>query len=101
MPADVETETLITETLIAFAAAAREFPGRAVCIQTLHRYRLNGVRGVKLASCMIGGRRYTSREAVARFVVAQNTAEPPPAISKQQRAKQSAAARRELERYNV
>ena len=101
MPVDVETETLITETLIDFAATAREFPGRAVCIQTLHRYRLNGVRGVKLESCLIGGRRFTSREAVARFIAAQNASESPPAISQQQRAKQSAAARRELERFNV
>ena len=90
-----------TETLIDFAAAAREFPGRAVCIQTLHRWRLNGVRGIRLESCMIGGRRFTSQEAVARFVAAQNAGEPPPAISKQQRAKQSAAARRALEKFQV
>ena len=96
MPIDVETETLL-----GFAAAAREFPGRAVCIQTLHRWRLHGVRGARLESCMIGGRMFTSREAVARFVAAQNAAELPPAISKQQRATQSAAARRELERFNV
>jgi len=90
-----------TETLIDFAAAAREFPGRAVCIQTLHRWRLHGVRGAKLESCIIGGRRFTSREAVVRFVEAQNAGESPPAMSKQQREKQSAAARRELERFNV
>jgi hypothetical protein len=90
-----------TETLIDFASAAREFPGRAVCIQTLHRWRLRGVRGAKLESCLIGGRRFTSHEAVARFVAAQNADESPPTISKRQRAKQSAAARRELERFNV
>ena len=80
-----------TETLIDFAAAAREFPGRAVCIQTLHRWRLTGVRGAKLESCIVGGRRFTSREAVARFIAGQNASESPPAMSKQQRAEQSAA----------
>lgn len=96
MPIDVESETLID-----FASAARELPGRAVCIQTLHRWRLRGVRGAKLESCIIGGRRFTSREAVARFIAGQNASESPPAMSKQQREKQSAAARRELERFNV
>ena len=87
-----------TETLIHFAAAAREFPGRPVCIQTLHRWRLHGIRGVKIETCIIGGLRWTSKEAIARFIAAQNAGDSPaPAVTPKQRARQSAAARRELE----
>lgn len=90
-----------SEHLIHFAAAAREFPGRPVCIQTLHRWRLHGVRGTKLETCIIGGMRYTSREAISRFIAAQNPPAPIPAISANQRQKQSDAARRELEEMGI
>ena len=43
MPIDIDNETLIR-----FADAAREFPGKPVFIQTLHRWILRGVRGTKL-----------------------------------------------------
>lgn len=63
-----------TEDLIPFTRAAREFPGRSVCIQTLHRWRLPpGVRGAILETIVIGGQRYTSRQAIARFIANQNS----------------------------
>jgi hypothetical protein len=34
---------------------------------TAWRWALKGIRGVKLETVMMGGRRYTSREAVDRF----------------------------------
>jgi Protein of unknown function (DUF1580) len=34
---------------------------------TLYRWALKGIRGVKLETVMMGGRRYTSDEAVDRF----------------------------------
>ncbi len=34
---------------------------------TLYRWALKGVRGIKLETVMMGGRRYTSDEAVDRF----------------------------------
>lgn len=93
MSIDVENETLI-----AFADACRAFPGRKVCIQTLHRWRLRGVRGVKLETCLVGNFRFTSKEAIQRFIEAQNAGDSKPAkLSSSQRQRQSAAARRELE----
>lgn len=90
-----------SEQLVHFTAAAREFPGRPVCVQTLHRWRLHGVRGTKLETCIIGGMRYTSREAISRFISAMNPPAPVPAISANQRRKQSDAARRELEEFGI
>lgn len=89
------------ELLIHFQKATREFPGRGVCIQTLHRWRLHGVRGIKLETIMIGGLRYTSREAIARFIAAQNGESSRPGVSPKQRARQSAAARRQLEEMGI
>ena len=37
-------------------------------LATVYRWAFKGVRGVKLETIMIGGRRFTSREAVAHFV---------------------------------
>ena len=90
------------EDLIRFAEAARCFPGGGIAIQTLHRWRLHGVRGARLESCLIGGARFTSRQAIDRFVEAQNAGDSsPPAVTPAQRQKQSAAARRELEKLGV
>jgi hypothetical protein len=87
-----------SEELIHFQKAAKEFPGRPVCLQTLHRWRLRGVRGSKLETIIIGGLRYTSLEAIGRFIASQNADQSTPEISSQQRAKQSIAARHELEK---
>jgi hypothetical protein len=60
---------------------------------TLWRWALRGVRGIVLESIVIGGRRYTSREAVDRFMSRLNESEPVPAPSETKlRAKQKAAA---------
>lgn len=92
------------ETLVHFPEARSAFPGeRRVSLATLHRWRLNGVRGVKLETVLVGGLRFTSLEAIDRFITAQNAdnapATPaPPAITASQRRRQSEAARQELVR---
>jgi len=55
-----------TESLVTLSQASRSLPGNPH-LSTLHRWRLRGVRGVKLETCLIGGRRFTSLEAVANF----------------------------------
>lgn len=91
-----------TETLVQFSEASRNFPGKPVCIQTLHRWRLRGVRGNKLESCLIGGIRFTSKEAIQRFIEAQNAGDQKPVKpSASQRSKRSAAAQRELQKMGV
>lgn len=94
-----------SETLISFSDARSAFPGidRRLSLATLHRWRLNGVRGVKLATVLIGGLRFTSREAIGRFIKAQNADDAPaaPVITPAQRRKQSVSARTELEKLGV
>lgn len=91
------------EDLITLAYASQNFPGRPVALQTIHRWRLNGVRGVKLETCLIGGIRYTSHQAIQRFIEAQNAgpSETTPTISPSQRQRQSAAARQELAKMGI
>lgn len=62
-----------TENLIPFQLATKHIPGRRVSLQTLHRWRLVGVRGAILDTCLIGVTRYTSTEAINRFITEQNT----------------------------
>src|SRR5271154_5104019 len=64
---------ILIELLISLAAASKLLPGRP-SITTLWRWHHRGVRGVKLETVVIGGRRYTSREAIARFIAATTAA---------------------------
>ncbi|MDA1230307.1 MAG: DUF1580 domain-containing protein [Planctomycetota bacterium] len=93
------------ETIISFTDARSAFPGidRRLSLATLHRWRMTGVRGVRLETILIGGLRYTSREAIGRFIVAQNVADAPATsvITASQRRRQSEAARTELQRMGV
>jgi hypothetical protein len=54
------------ETVLTLRAASASLPGRPH-ISTLHRWRMRGVRGIRLETCLIGGVRHTSREALQRF----------------------------------
>ena len=87
-----------TETLIPFNAAREAFPGgKRLALQTLHRWRLHGVRGTKLETILIGGSRFTSAEAIQRFIAAQNPAESAaPSITGRQRKAMAETANRLL-----
>ncbi len=65
---------LTTETPITLAEAARTLPGGAVHVSTIHRWRMKGVRGVRLETFLRGGVRHTSREAIERFFDATTAA---------------------------
>ncbi len=93
-----------SETLIPFSEARTAFPGRKrLALQTLHRWRLPpGVRGVQLETCVVGGLRYTSRQAIDRFIAAQNCDEQPaPTITAKQRRVQAEAANRVLQEAGI
>jgi hypothetical protein len=104
MGIDYETETIIT-----LGEACRAFPPNGVSDATMARWIQRGVKVkslgafVKLQTLLIGGRRVTSREAIARFIQAQNEDAVPPApvITASQRRRQSEAARAELKRMGV
>ena len=62
------------EELLSFAEAARALPGHPH-MSTLYRWRMKGVRGVRLESVLVGGRRFTSREALERFAARTTAAD--------------------------
>ena len=89
----------LTETLVNFQHAGQHIPGNpALC--TLHRWRLSGVRKTKLETLLVGGIRYTSVEAIARFIANQNASESP-AITAKQRRTQAEAANRLLQEAGI
>lgn len=93
-----------TETVVSFSDARSAFPGnRRVSLATLHRWRQRGIRGIRLETCLIGGLRYTSREAISRFLASQNADDAPaaPVITATQRRRQSESAQQELQRMGV
>lgn len=49
--------------------------GNRVNRSTAHRWRMRGARGVKLETVLVGGRRYTSQEALLRFLDMTTVAE--------------------------
>jgi hypothetical protein len=61
------------EKLFPLNRLREEIPGRPN-LSTLWRWRLKGVRGVKFEVVVAGGRVYSSREAVKRFIAATTAA---------------------------
>jgi hypothetical protein len=63
------------EDLIPLKAVCKMFPGRTgrgTSLSTVWRWIQHGRRGHKLQSLVIGGQRYTSKQAVTRFLAAIN-----------------------------
>jgi hypothetical protein len=65
--------TLIDEKPLPLAEAARLLPKRPNPA-TLWRWRKKGVRGVRLQTVLIGGRRYVTRNALQQFIEAVTAA---------------------------
>jgi len=57
---------LTSEALLTLREASLRIPGKPHT-STLHRWVKYGLRGVILESCLVGGRRVTSIEAVDKF----------------------------------
>lgn len=91
------------ETVVSFSDARSAFPGdRRVSLATLHRWRQRGIRGIKLETWLIGGLRYTSHEAIGRFIALQNERDTPAvSITASQRQRQCEAAQVALEKMGV
>ena len=66
----MDTPELLDETLISLAKACKRFPGKRTR-STLERHARKGIRGVVLETILICGRRYTSEEAIQRFIRGQ------------------------------
>ncbi len=90
-----------TEEMIPFQQASRRIPGNpSLC--AFHRWRLSGVRGARLETLLVGGTRFTSAQAISRFIAAQNCDEQPaPTITAKQRRVQAEAANRVLQEAGI
>lgn len=98
--------SIISDRLIPLAEAAKRLPGRPH-VSTLHRWRTRGVRGIRLRTMKIGGRRVVALSDLEDFVAAVTAAsdgERPaaPRSSKQgQRQRDIAKAEAELDRLGI
>jgi hypothetical protein len=57
------------EHAVTLRQAAAILPGHPTRT-TLSRWAHHGVRGVRLATFLVGGRRFTTREAISEFIEA-------------------------------
>ena len=92
-----------SETIIKLGEACRLVPPDGISDATMARWIQKGVKGVKLETLLIGGRRVTSKEALCRFIDAQNSDDTPAhaAITPAQRRRQSEAARQALQEAGI
>ncbi len=72
MPIDVTRDNLIR--FRDLPSWSKEHLGKRIHPSTFQRWRLRGVRGVKLASILVGGERYSSEEELQSFVAATTAA---------------------------
>jgi hypothetical protein len=63
---------LLDESLVSLSEATHYVPGRPH-VSTVWRWTTRGLRGVKLETIHAGGKRFTSLEAIRRFLVATQT----------------------------
>ena len=86
------------ENMISLVEAARSLPGRPHA-SSLYRWCRKGVRGVKLQTWLVGGRRYTTIAALEQFIAATTAAadgEPALPRTPRQRDRAIHAAEQEL-----
>ena len=74
MAIDIEREELLT-----VGKAAQSCPGRPH-VATVWRWILNGLGGVRLESVKVGGRRFTSSQALKRFIAAPSSMDEVPSL---------------------
>jgi hypothetical protein len=91
----------LTEQLRLLIKASAEIPGRPH-ISTIIRWWRRGVRGVRLETVVVGGRRFTSLEAITRFIARLSdldAAQTPPVA--QQRQKEVTKAEQRLDAEGI
>jgi hypothetical protein len=93
----------LDEKLVTLTEASKILPGRPH-ISSLWRWHRRGVRGVRLETLVVAGRRFTSLESLERFTAATTAAadgQPMPTRTSKQREKAIAAAEAELAREGI
>lgn len=79
------TERIYDEGLFSVIEAAKHV-GVQISAKTALRWCLHGIRGVRLESVKVAGRRMTSREAIRRFITATQREQDRPDVLDQQAA---------------
>ncbi len=88
---------IFKENIRSFVEASKVLHGNPHC-GTIARWALKGRNGVRLESVVIGGRRFTSLEAISRFVARLNEKTlPAPPHAAEPRVRQDEAVERELD----
>lgn len=98
---DIEHEELLT-----LSAAARRLPhGRAnkpVHVATMHRWCSHGLAGgARLETVKIGGVRYTSTEALERFIARCTSTDDTTTVTTRSRQREIARAESELDKAGI
>ncbi len=94
-----------SETVIPIGQAPKHFPGRPN-VSSVYRWFTKGSRGAKLETLVCGAKRYTSLQAIERFIEA-TTANSPGAVvppsrpTSRQREAAIRRAERELEQAGI
>jgi hypothetical protein len=86
------------EAAIAVNKSPAHIPGRPH-VSTVWRWVLKGVRGIKLETFVVGCQRFTTAEAIERFIAATTAkanGEPTPVPAPRQRQRAIEQAEREL-----
>ena len=93
-----------SETVIPIGQSPKHFPGRPN-ISSVYRWFGKGSRGARLETIVVGAKRFTSIEAIERFIeatTANSTGGLSPSRStNRQRAAAIAAAERELDKAGI
>lgn len=84
-----------SERLMTLHEAAALLPGRP-SVATLWRWRTKGARGRRLESVALGGKVFTSAEAIQRFASQQGGVDAPTSRTTKQRERDISSAEREL-----
>ncbi len=87
------------ETVIPISESPKHFPGRPN-ISSIYRWFGKGVRGAKLETFVAGAKRFTSTEAIGRFIeatTANSTGASPPTARPTSRQREAAIKRAETQ----
>jgi len=84
-----------TEQLLTLSEAAALLPGRP-SVATLWRWRTRGAHGRRLESVVLGGKVFTSREALQRFAEQRGGVDAPTVRTPHQRERDIRKAEAEL-----
>lgn len=94
-----------TDDSLPLNQIARYLPGRRKPHKsTIHRWRTRGVRGIRLKTCLVAGRRYTRIGWVKEFLDAINAAangSPVPGVLAGHREREIRAAESELQAEGI